>query len=143
MFRAGRDNIDPCRTDAAVPENIGELSNILFDTVEDTGEQMPQIVRKYLFWIHLCLNAEIFHFPPDVSSTQWLARAGNENCSRCYLLLGYVPKQFPLQITDDENTSRLALERDCCLAFAYGFHGDELQFADTDSRPADLSLIHI
>ena len=79
VFCAGRDNIDPCRIDAAVTENIGELGNILFNTVKYTGEQMPEIVRKYLFGIDLCLNAEAFHFPPDVRSAQRLARTGNEN----------------------------------------------------------------
>ena len=46
MFRAGRDNIDPCRIDAAMPKNICELSNILFNTVEDAGEQAERIDRE-------------------------------------------------------------------------------------------------
>ena len=87
VFCAGRDNIDSCRIDAAVPENIGELGDVLFDTVEDAGEKMAKIVRKYLFGINLCFNAEAFHFPPDVCAAHWLARAGNENCSRHDMLL--------------------------------------------------------
>ena len=126
MFRAGRDDVDPCRIDAAVPKNICELSNILFDAVEHTGEQMAKIMRKHFFGIHLCFKAEVFHFSPDVCAAYRLARAGNKNRARRYLLLGYIPKQFLLQITDDKNASRLALERDCRFAFSDGFHGDEL-----------------
>ena len=59
VFCAGRDNIDPCRIDAAVSENIGELGNILFDAVEHTGEQMTKIVRKDFFGIYLCFTAEV------------------------------------------------------------------------------------
>ena len=58
MFCAGRDDVDPCRIDTAVPENICEFGDILFNTVEDAGEQMAQIVREYLFGIYLCLKAE-------------------------------------------------------------------------------------
>lgn len=134
MFCAGRDDVDPCRIDAAVAENIGELGDILFNTVKHTGEKMAKIVRKYLFGIYLCLNAEVFHFPPDVRAAYRLARAGNKNRARRYLLLGYIPKQFLLQITDNKNASRLALERDCRFAFSDGFHGDELQFAHTNAR---------
>ena len=108
MFRAGRDNIDPCRVDATMPKNICELSNILFDAVEHTGEQMAKIMRKHFFGIHLCFKAEVFHFSPDVCAAYRLARASNKDLSRRYLLFGYIAEQFLLQITDDENTSRLA-----------------------------------
>ena len=137
VFCTGRDNINSCCIDATVPENVGKLGDILFDTVENSGEQMPQIMRKYLFGFHLCFKAEVFHFPPNICATHRLARAGNENCARREFLLGYIPKQFLLQITNDENVSRLALERDCSFAFADGFHGDELQFADTDASTAN------
>ena len=108
MFCAGRDDVDPCRIDTAVPENICEFGDILFNTVEDAGEQMPQIVREYLFGIDLCFKAEVFHFSPDIRAAQRLACASDENRARRYLLLGYIPKQFLLQIADDEDTSRLA-----------------------------------
>lgn len=137
MFRAGRDNIDPRRVDATVSENVGELGNIFFDTVEHPCKQMAKIVRKHLFGIDLCFNAEVFHFPPDVGPTHRLSCAGDENRACRYLLLGYIPKQFLLQITDDKNASCLAFERNGRFAFSDGFHGDELQFADADSRSAD------
>lgn len=98
---------------------------------------MPQIVRKYFFGIRLCLNAEVFHFTPNVCPAHRLTSACNENNASRYLLFGYVPKQFLLQITDDENASRLGFERDCRFAFSDGFHGDELQFADTDTRTSN------
>ena len=86
VFCAGRDNIDSCRIDAAVPENIGELGDVLFDTVEDAGEKMAKIVRKYLFGIHLCFKAEVFHLSPDICAAHRLACAGYANCTRCDML---------------------------------------------------------
>ena len=40
MFSAGGDDINSCRVDAAVTENVGKLGNVLFDTVEHPGEQV-------------------------------------------------------------------------------------------------------
>ena len=41
-----------------------------------------------------------------------------------------------MQITDDENASCLAFERNGRFAFSDCLHGDELQFTDAYSRPA-------
>ena len=121
MFCAGGNNIDPCRVDTAMTENVGKLGNVFFNAVKHTGEQMTKIMRKYFFGIDLCFNAEVFHFPPDIRAAYRLARTCHEHGTCRNFLFRYIPKQFPLQITDDENTSRLALERDCCLAFATAY----------------------
>ena len=126
VFTAGGNDINACCLNGRVPENVGKFGNILLDAIEHPRKQMPQIMRKHLFGIHLCFKAEVFHFPPDIRSTHRFARACDEDCSCRYLLLRYIANQFLLQITDYENASRLALERDCRFAFSDGFHGDEL-----------------
>ena len=74
VFIASGDN-------AAVTENICELCNILFDTIESAGEQVAQIVWKNLLRIYSCLLTQAFHFPPNVSTAHWLTGAGYEYCT--------------------------------------------------------------
>ena len=81
VFIASGDNINSCRVDAAVTENICELCNILFDTIESAGEQVAQIVWKNLLRIYSCLLTQAFHFPPNVSTAHWLTGAGYEYCT--------------------------------------------------------------
>ena len=40
VLRAGGDDINAGRIDAAVTENVGELCNVLFDAVKHPGEQV-------------------------------------------------------------------------------------------------------
>lgn len=52
VFRAGGDDIDAGRIDAAVTEDIRQLGNVFFDTVKYTGEQVAQIVGKHLLRVN-------------------------------------------------------------------------------------------
>ena len=36
VFIAGSDNINSCGVDTALPENVCELGNVLFDTIESS-----------------------------------------------------------------------------------------------------------
>ena len=65
MFDTRGNDINARRVDAAVTENVGELGNILFNTVEHPREQMPQVVREYLTRIDIGVRAEFFHLSPD------------------------------------------------------------------------------
>lgn len=57
MLGAGADDINPRCVNAAVTENIGELGDVLLDSVENAGKQVAQIVREYLIWVYIRLNA--------------------------------------------------------------------------------------
>lgn len=46
MLCAGGNNINASRVDIGMSENVRQLSNIFFNTVKGSGEQMPQVVRK-------------------------------------------------------------------------------------------------
>lgn len=57
VFCAGGDDIDAGRIDAAVPENIRKLGDVLFDAVEYPGEQVPQVMGEHLLRIDVRLGA--------------------------------------------------------------------------------------
>ena len=57
VLRAGGDDINSCCVNAAVTENIGKLGDVLFDSIEHTGEQVAQVVRKYFLRVDICLRA--------------------------------------------------------------------------------------
>ena len=47
LHTSGHD-IDPGGVDTAVAQNVGQLGDILLDAVEGSGEQLPQVMGKYL-----------------------------------------------------------------------------------------------
>lgn len=54
VFRPRCHNVNTSGIDAAMAKNICKLCDILFKLVKGSGEQAPQIVRKYLLGIYLC-----------------------------------------------------------------------------------------
>ena len=48
VFGAGGHDIDSCGVDAAVPQNVGKLGNVLFDAIESAGKELAQIVGENL-----------------------------------------------------------------------------------------------
>ena len=65
VLSAGCHDINSGGVDAAVAENICQLRNILFHTVEGSGKQLPQIVREYLAGIYPGSFAQTFHLRPN------------------------------------------------------------------------------
>lgn len=102
IFIAGSDNIDSCSVDTAVTENVCEFSNVFFDIVKSTCEQVPKIMGKYLLRIYPCLITNVFHFPPNVGVTHLLAASGYKYCTGRNLLLCCIAEQFLLQFSDNE-----------------------------------------
>ena len=54
MFGAGCHDINPGGINAAVAQDVCQLGNVLFDSVESSGKLLPQIVGKYLAGIYPC-----------------------------------------------------------------------------------------
>ena len=48
MLRAGGDQVDAGGLNAGMPEQVGQLCNIVADAVERTCEQVTQVVREDL-----------------------------------------------------------------------------------------------
>ena len=66
MLESCGGDINPCGVDTGMPENIGQLGDILFDAVKGSGEQMAQVMGEDLLRRDLCLLAKCFHLPPDI-----------------------------------------------------------------------------
>ena len=85
------DNIDSRGVDTAVAKNVGELGNVLFNTVKRACKKVTQIVRKDLVWTDVCLFTKAFHLPPDVCPADRLACTGNKDrscCKFCHTTMG-------------------------------------------------------
>lgn len=94
VLGAGGDNVNPRGIDAAVTENICKLGNILFNSVEHTGEQVAQVMRKHLLRIDICLYTECFHLSPDIRAAYGFACAGHKNHTAFNSLLCCIAEQF-------------------------------------------------
>ena len=81
MLEAGRDDIDPRGVNAAMPKDVCQLGNVLFDPVKSTRKQVPKVMGKYLLRIHPRLHAKPLHLPPNVRAAYGLSVPGNEDCA--------------------------------------------------------------
>ena len=52
VFQSGGHDIDSGGVDAAVTQNVRQLGNVLFKTIEGTGEQLAQIVGEDFQAVH-------------------------------------------------------------------------------------------
>ena len=118
-------------------ENIRKLCNILFYPVKNAGEQMAQIVRKYLSRIDVRLTAQRFHIAPNIRTTDRSAAAGDEYAPPGYPVLRQISEQFLLQIPDDKNRTCFPFARNRRFTAFYRVNGNKPEFADTDTGPAD------
>ena len=73
MLRAGWDDINACRVDAGMPEDIRQLHNIFFDAVKDAGKQVAKIVREHFLRQYTGTFAQLFHLPPNVTAIHRLS----------------------------------------------------------------------
>ena len=64
MFRAGGQQVDAGGLNRAVAQHVREPDDVLADTIEGRGKQMPEIMGKYPRGLHASLPAEAFHLCP-------------------------------------------------------------------------------
>ena len=62
LFFSAYGNIDPCRVDVRMSQQIGQSAQVFFRLIKHAREQMPQIVGKHLAAIHPRHLAQILHF---------------------------------------------------------------------------------
>ena len=137
VFRAGGNDVDACRVDAAVTEDVGELGDVLFHVVEHAGKQMPQVVRKNLFGVDTCRLAQCFHFAPDGRPADGFSRAGHKDHPAFDFLLRCIAKQFLFQLLHEKDRPRLSFTAHGRLAAFCRLDGDIPQLAHAHARPAD------
>ena len=75
----GRHDIDPCRIDAAVSQNIGKLCDIPLDAVKCPGKKLSEIVRKHFCPFYIRLFAEPFHVSPHKAPVKRLSPSVYKN----------------------------------------------------------------
>ena len=68
MLRSGAHDIDPCRFNTAVPQNIRQLCDVLFQTVESSDKELTQIMGKYLRRTYARLPTQVLHFSPNTTA---------------------------------------------------------------------------
>ena len=71
--------IDPRRIDAAVPQDIRQLAQILLLVIVGPGEQVAQIVGEDLGARHAAALPEALHRPPDVAAVHGPSAPGDED----------------------------------------------------------------
>ena len=79
MFSAGAYNINACGVNATVTENICQLGDVFLNTIECSGKEFSQIVRKNLAGFYVCCFTKFLHVRPDVASVQRVTVASNKN----------------------------------------------------------------
>ena len=87
VFQAGGHDIDSGGVHAAVAQNVRQLGNVLFQTIEGSGEQLAQIVGKHLAGLHPGFFAQSLHLRPNIAPVQRLSVSGNKDCSTTSILL--------------------------------------------------------
>lgn len=87
MDRAALHGIYACRIDVGVAQNISQAGQILFKGVVGPGEQMAQVVRKYLFRFYICTFTQGFHITPNIRTIERFSRPGDKNGSGCSFFL--------------------------------------------------------
>ena len=72
VLGAGGHNVDPGGINAAVPQNICQLRNILLNAVKSPGKELAEVMGKDLGGIDTRCLTQPFHLCPDVASVQRL-----------------------------------------------------------------------
>ena len=137
MAAAGFHGVDPRGIDAAMAQQIGQTDDVLFDGVKDLGEKVPEIMGEYLAPRHVGFFAQPLHHTPDIAAVERFAVSSDKHRPGLQAGLFYIFFQQFLQRRGDENHPRLVFAVHHRLAVPHRLHGDILQLADPDSRPAN------
>ena len=135
MLCTGGHNIDSRGIDAAVAQNIRQLGNVHFDTVECPGKQLAQIIGKNFGRRYSGLSAKLLHLPSDAASIQRPSILSAENNATGNLISFCIIYKQLSQLTRNQNGPGFAF-----AVYGYGSHhfqSEVPQFRNTDSSAAD------
>lgn len=79
VLGAGGHNINAGRVNAAMAQDVCQLRNILFNAIESSGKEFPQIVREHLAGIDSSLLTQRFHLRPDTTAIQRFSVSGEKD----------------------------------------------------------------
>ena len=80
-----------------MPQYIGQLYNILAGCVENSGEQMPQIVGEHFCWRYICVFTQTLQFRPDLAAGQFFSAFGAKDCAGSGFLFFCILEQLAAQ----------------------------------------------
>ena len=69
-------HIDPGSIDVGMTQYIGQFGDILLRCVKHHGEQMAQVMWKYLLRVNPRRAGQPLHFPPDIRAIHRTASLG-------------------------------------------------------------------
>ena len=105
-------HINPGCLNRGMAQKVRQMRQILLLFIKALGEQVPQIVREYLFRHHAGLPAEGFHFMPDVAAVQGPPGAGAEQGPLLDILRPGIPPQAFRQFLRQQDGPALSLQPD-------------------------------
>ena len=120
-----------------MPQDVGQLGNILFDSVKGAGEQLAQIVGENLAGGNAGGYTEGLHLRPDIASIEGLSVAGDEDRAGMDAVFLRVIQKQPFQLSGEQNCAGFAFTGDDKLSASHGLHGEEAQFRHPDAGTAD------
>lgn len=137
MTVAGFHGVDSRGIDTAVAQQVGQTDNILFNGVIRLGKEVPEIMREHFAPRHAGLFTQSLHHAPNVTAVKGLSVSSDKHRPGLQAGLFYISQQQLLQRRGDENHPRLIFAVHHGLAAMHRLHGDVLQLADPDARPAN------
>ena len=126
MFCAGFHDINSCRLDAGMTEQVRQFRDIFFEVVKCPRKQVPQVVGEHFTGRHLCLFTKGLHLRPNLFSGKPCAVSGEEHLAGDGLLFFGILQQLPAQLVGQQDGAYLALQGDFRFSKMEGLYGDIL-----------------
>ncbi len=137
VLHTGGDQIDAGGLDAGMPQDVGQLRDVLIHPVKGPGKQVAQVVGKHLGGFHLRVFTKRFHLCPDLPSGQTLSVSGEKYLTGDDFFLFGILLQLPAQLAREQNGANLPLQRNLRMTVLDCAQRDVFHLADTDARGAD------
>lgn len=123
--------------DATVAQQIGQLSKISADLVENRSKQVAQVVREYLSRIYTCILAQSLHLSPDPSATEFFSAFCAKNRTGVSFLFFRVLEQLAAEFFWKQDGADLTFEHNFRFAALCYFHSNIRHFTDPNAGGAN------
>ena len=115
MFCAGFHDINSCRLDAGMTEQVRQFRDIFFEVVKCPRKQVPQVVEENFLPGHISALAQGFEQFPDRYAAQRLANTGKKHRTGMNAVFLAPAGQPVAEFGRQQNFPALALAANGCL----------------------------
>lgn len=136
MFCAGFHDINSCRLDAGMTEQVRQFRDIFFEVVKCPRKQVPQVVGENFLPGHIGALAQGFEQFPDRYAAQRLANTGKKHRTGMNAVFLAPTGQAVAELSGQQDLPAFAFAADRRLVPADGFCRDKLQFRHTGTGGA-------